>query len=193
MASKRGRSRGNRGDEHPRYLRPSERKGSSQPSPSRGSAKRPEPGQPGQRRRRGQEHPKPEPSPEAILRARARLQPPKAPWHPVPLAEMLIASGFALILVAAYFASRQGIYAAFILVIIGTLEFTMREHRHGYRSHGAVIGLCTGFLTGAAVHFIFTPSNKVSLGIGVVIALLIWNGLSRTFEAAPVGRETAGV
>lgn len=124
-----------------------------------------------------------------MLRARARLQPPKPPWHPVPLAEMLIASGLALIVVAAALASQTGIYAAFVLVMLGTLEFTWREHRHGYRSHGAVIGLCTGFLVGGAVYLITGAMPKIVLGIGVVVALLIWNGLSRTFEPAKIAER----
>lgn len=128
-----------------------------------------------------------------MLRARARLAPPKPPWHPVPLAEMLIASGLALIVVAATLASRSGIYAAFALVMLGTLEFTWREHRHGYRSHGAVIGLCSGFLVGGAVHVVTGVMPKIVLGVGVVVALLIWNGLARTFEPAAIDQPRAEV
>lgn len=107
---------------------------------------------------------------------------------------MLIASGLALIIIAAIFASRDGIYAAFALVMLGTLEFTWREHRHGYRSHGAVIGLCIGFLIGGLVQLIFGGQPKIAMGAGIVVALLVWNGLARTFEPARNDdKEHAGV
>ncbi len=71
---------------------------------------------------------------------------PPAPWHPLPLSELLILVGG----VGAVFGlSRLGhggissggpvLFAGLGAVVLGTLEITWREHRSGYRSHALLL------------------------------------------------------
>jgi hypothetical protein len=66
---------------------------------------------------------------------------PTAPWHPVPLAELLILAGLIAIVVGA----SRGAHGLPVLavgvgaVVIGTLEFSVREHLSGYRAHSSLL------------------------------------------------------
>jgi hypothetical protein len=66
---------------------------------------------------------------------------PRAPWHPLPLSEILILVG-AVAFVVAMTRLKGGISAGgplllvgVVAVALGTLEVTWREHRSGFRSH----------------------------------------------------------
>ncbi len=70
---------------------------------------------------------------------------PNAPWHPLPLSELLIligaiAAAFGLIR-SGHDASGGGrlLLAGLGAVGIGTIEVTLREHRSGYRSHTVML------------------------------------------------------
>jgi hypothetical protein len=66
---------------------------------------------------------------------------PQAPWHPVPLSELLILIGAVATAIGASKLSKQDtagvatLVAGVAAVLIGTVEFSLREHRSGYRSH----------------------------------------------------------
>ncbi len=86
-------------------------------------------------------------------RARVRTSPaaptygerPRAPWHPLPLSELLILAG--AIGAAVGFAKvghglssgGPALLAGIGAVAIGTIEVTLREHRSGYRSHTVML------------------------------------------------------
>ncbi len=66
---------------------------------------------------------------------------PNAPWHPLPISELLILIGA---IAAALGLARSGhdisnggrlLLAGLVAVGVGTIEVTLREHRSGYRSH----------------------------------------------------------
>ncbi len=70
---------------------------------------------------------------------------PAAPWHPLPLSELLILIGA---VAAALGLARSGhdassggrlLLAGLGAVGIGTIEVTLREHRSGYRSHTVLL------------------------------------------------------
>jgi hypothetical protein len=70
---------------------------------------------------------------------------PNAPWHPLPLSELLILVGA---IAAALGLARSGhdssgggrlLLAGLAAVGIGTIEVTLREHRSGYRSHTVML------------------------------------------------------
>jgi hypothetical protein len=70
---------------------------------------------------------------------------PQAPWHPLPLSELLILVGT---LGAGFGLLRRGVshggpplFAGLAAVAIGTVEVTLREHRSGYRSHTLLLSL----------------------------------------------------
>lgn len=72
---------------------------------------------------------------------------PQAPWHPVPVSELLILVG-AISTVIGFSKASKGIshggttlIVGLVAVIVGTLEFSLREHRSGYRSHSILLAL----------------------------------------------------
>jgi hypothetical protein len=82
-------------------------------------------------------------SESALYSPRGVGERPRAPWHPVPVSELLILVGA---IGAAIGYSRESAGAALTLVslaavLIGTLEFTLREHLSGYRSHTIIIAV----------------------------------------------------
>jgi hypothetical protein len=105
------------------------------------------------------------PPPPARRRSRARAAPqrdtgsrgfkdpqslgerPQAPWHPVPVSELLILIGAVATAIGASKLSKHDTAGAATLVagvaavLIGTVEFSLREHRSGYRSHTILLAL----------------------------------------------------
>ncbi|MGH2853489.1 MAG: hypothetical protein ACRDLF_04765 [Solirubrobacteraceae bacterium] len=91
----------------------------------------------------------------AIRREKVRTSPtastygerPRAPWHPLPLSELLIlvgAVGAAIGLKKVGKGLSSGgpaLFAGIAAVAIGTIEVTLREHRSGYRSHTMMLAL----------------------------------------------------
>lgn len=72
---------------------------------------------------------------------------PQAPWHPVPLSEVLILIGAIATAIGASKLSKGTSSGAPTLVVgvaavlVGTVEFSLREHRSGYRSHTILLAL----------------------------------------------------
>ena len=66
---------------------------------------------------------------------------PEAPWHPWPLSELLIFVGAIGTLIGLLRGSSGApvLIAGLVAVMIGTLEFTIREHLAGYRAHTAML------------------------------------------------------
>jgi hypothetical protein len=66
---------------------------------------------------------------------------PQAPWHPLPLSELLILVGLigTIIGVGRGASGRPVLFAGIGAVAIGTLEFTVREHLSGYRPHTTLL------------------------------------------------------
>ncbi len=105
-----------------------------------------------------------QPRPGASKRARARAdedcgerrgfkapqslgERPNAPWHPVPVSELLILVGAVATAIGASKLSKDSSSGAPTLVVgvaavlVGTVEFSLREHRSGYRSHTILLAL----------------------------------------------------
>lgn len=70
---------------------------------------------------------------------------PQAPWHPLPLSELLILVGGIGTVVAVNRGEVQtggaALFASLAAVAIGTIEVTLREHLSGYRSHTLILAL----------------------------------------------------
>jgi hypothetical protein len=64
---------------------------------------------------------------------------PDAPWHPWPFSELLILVGAIGTIVGIVNRDPRVLYAGLAAVVIGTLEFTFREHRSGYRAHSSLL------------------------------------------------------
>jgi hypothetical protein len=82
---------------------------------------------------------------------RARTAPlkperPRPPWHPLPLAEILIVAGTVAFFIGvrrgtAVAAGRTPLLVGVAAVSMGTLEFSLREHRSGFRSHTTLLAV----------------------------------------------------
>jgi hypothetical protein len=102
---------------------------------------------------------------------------PQAPWHPLPLSELLILIGAIGTVVGI---ARLGngaaqdaplLFAGLAAVMIGTIEVTLREHRSGYRSHMLLLALLPTILFHTATILIvsaFTPAPR-ALNVGLLI------------------------
>jgi hypothetical protein len=68
---------------------------------------------------------------------------PRAPWHPLPLSEILILVG-AIATIIGFRRGEAGKAVLFVgvgAVAIGTIEVMLREHRSGYRSHTIILAV----------------------------------------------------
>ena len=109
---------------------------------------------------------------------------PHAPWHPLPLSELLIlAGGVAFVLAVSRL--RHGpssggplLLAGILAVALGTVEVTWREHSSGFRSHTLLLALLPVIVLHSVVvlgvAFAAAPSQIVNFGMFAVdIALFV--------------------
>ncbi len=109
---------------------------------------------------------------------------PPAPWHPLPLSELLILAG-AIAFVVAVARLRHGpesggplLLAGILAVGLGTVEVAWREHSSGYRSHTLLLALLPVIVLHSCVvlgvAFAAKPSQIVNVGMFAVdIALFV--------------------
>jgi hypothetical protein len=99
---------------------------------------------------------------------------PKAPWHPLPLSELLIVVG----IVGAVIGLGRGIShgvaplsAGIAAVLIGTVEVTLREHLSGYRSHTILLAMLPVVVFHVAVVLIVAALTQVpkELNVGLLL------------------------
>jgi hypothetical protein len=94
---------------------------------------------------------------------------PQAPWHPLPLSELLVLIGaIGLVIGLKRGASSGGplLGAGIAAVLIGTVEVTLREHLSGYRSHALLLTLVVIAILDTPVLLLvapLTPTVKVAL------------------------------
>jgi len=100
-------------------------------------------------------------------------EPPKPPWHPFPLAELCILIALVVGAVGLIMWESRGpllVGMAAVLGSLATLEFTLREHLSGYRSHTLLLAGVIAALIGTGA-FLAGAARPVSLGVaGVVLA-----------------------
>lgn len=127
---------------------------------------------------------------------------PRAPWHPLPLSEILILAGAVAFVVALTRLGHHGIASAGPLLLagvlalgLGTAEVSWREHRSGFRSHTLllafipVLALHTAVVVGYSS--IAIPSRALNVGMFVVdaaIFLVLARHLRASFREARARR-----
>ncbi len=152
-------------------------------NPNRGRRRRPRKRRPARAaapaRKAEQEPPPPHTPPSARSRSRAspprpgslltdRLavgERPRAPWHPLPLSEILILVG-AIGIVVGLSRGESGLavlIAGLAAVLIGTVEVTLREHLSGYRSQTLILTLLPTILLFTAIVLLARPPSVVIL------------------------------
>jgi hypothetical protein len=103
---------------------------------------------------------------------------PPAPWHPLPLSELLILVG-AIATIIGFSRGESGrtvLFAGLAAAAIGTIEVTWREHMSGYRSHAILLALLPTMVFHSAVILtlasFMTVPRALNLGMLVLDAAL---------------------
>src|SRR5205823_14875260 len=96
---------------------------------------------------------------------------PHAPWHPLPLSELLILFGA----IGFFFGLKSGLsnggpplIAGLVAVLVGTVEVTLREHLSGYRSHTIILALIPVLVLDSSLVLLVAP-----FGTGLKLAMLV--------------------
>jgi hypothetical protein len=120
------------------------------------------------------------PAPERVAptasRRRRPGEAPHPPWHPFPLAELCILIALVLGVVGVIRWDENGpvmVAGALVLCTAATIEFTLREHLSGYRSHSTLLAGLIAVAVGALL-FLAGVSRG---GVIVVAAGLFAAGL----------------
>jgi hypothetical protein len=97
---------------------------------------------------------------------------PQAPWHPLPLSELLILVGAIGTIVGFQRGLSHGgppLFAGLAAVLIGTLEVTLREHLSGYRSHTLILSLLPVIVFHSAVVLIVSALTRLPAALNVAL------------------------
>ena len=102
---------------------------------------------------------------------------PHAPWHPLPLSELLILVGGAAVLFAVLNGpahSLAALFAGLAAVAIGTIEVTLREHFSGYRSHALLLALLPVVVLHSVIVLLVTLPRAANLGLLVIDIAIVF-------------------
>jgi hypothetical protein len=111
--------------------------------------------------------------------------PPEPPWHPFPLAELCIFVGLLAVIVGFIVWGSTGqilVGAGAVLGALGTLEFTIREHMGGYRSHSLLLAGFLAVAVGVLTAIIARAPQFVVLAVTLVIFVAAFIGLREIFK-----------
>lgn len=122
------------------------------------------------------------------------MERPQAPWHPLPLSELVIVAGAVAVLYAVANGtarSAPALFAGLAAVLIGTLEVTLREHFSGYRSHALLLAVLPVIVLHTAIvlslsSFLSFPrsANLALLALDLAVAFVLYRFLrARYLEA----------
>jgi hypothetical protein len=118
---------------------------------------------------------------------------PQAPWHPLPLSELLILAGAIAFVIAMLRLSHHGVGSAAPLLLagilavgLGTAEVSWREHRSGFRSHTLLLA----FVPALALHTLVvggyaafaSPPQALNIGM-LVVDVAVFLALARSLRA----------
>lgn len=121
---------------------------------------------------------------------------PRPPWHPLPLAEILIVAGTVGFVIGvrrgtATAAGRTPLLVGIAAVAMGTLEFTLREHRSGFRSHAVLLAILpvvvfhtVSVLVLSAFMHVGSSVNLTIVALDVVLFAILFRVLRSGFVAA---------
>jgi hypothetical protein len=97
---------------------------------------------------------------------------PQAPWHPLPLSELLILVGA----IGAVIGYTKGVsnglaplLAGIAAVVIGTVEVSLREHLSGYRAHTVLLALLPPLVFHSGVILLLQAFTGVPRWLNVVL------------------------
>ena len=136
---------------------------------------------------------------------------PEAPWHPLPLSELLILIGvIGVIFGLVRHVTLNGpgqisgagapvLVAGIFAIAIGTIEFALREHRSGYRSHTMLLAVLPPIAVYSIVVLVVAAFTTFPRWLNIPLLLLdaalflfLWKVLRATFTDARRERRFAG-
>ena len=104
---------------------------------------------------------------------------PQAPWHPLPLSELLILVGgigtifgFKRVESGGFSSGGPTLIASIVAVAIGSIEVSLREHRSGYRSHTLLLALLPTIVFHSAVILLIAAFTQVPRWVNVPLLLI---------------------
>jgi hypothetical protein len=128
-----------------------------------------------------------------ILTGRTYGERPPSYFAPVPVSEIAILAGAIGAVVGVASGAKAALIVGIAVCILGVLEFTVREHFSGYRSHASLLAaLPAAGIVALSVAVFGTPrqrgTRELLLGAAVpAFALFFWL-LRKRFLAARQGR-----
>ncbi|HEX4466240.1 MAG TPA: hypothetical protein VH025_03570 [Solirubrobacteraceae bacterium] len=111
----------------------------------------------------------------ALTQMRPLGERPQAPWHPLPLSEILILVGGIAAIVGVKRGpdtNRSTILAGVAAVAIGTLEVSLREHLSGYRSHTWMLSVIPALAVHTAIVLVLAAFTTVPRAANVPLLML---------------------
>jgi hypothetical protein len=101
---------------------------------------------------------------------------PKAPWHPVPLAEIATLAGIVLLVIGFFdYQERKWLLVAgMALASLGGLDTAAREHFAGFGSHTTVLAALPAVILAAALYFASAPWLVLVVLVVAVFAASFW-------------------
>ncbi|HTQ68495.1 MAG TPA: hypothetical protein VMI13_07360 [Solirubrobacteraceae bacterium] len=100
---------------------------------------------------------------------------PQAPWHPLPLSELVILVGVIGVVVAVFVQATPSpalLLASIAAVAIGTFEVTLREHLGGFRSHTLLLAVVPVVVLHSAVLLVAGAFTSVPRWVNIPLLAL---------------------
>lgn len=124
--------------------------------------------------------------PARPLTRKARLsEAPPAPWAPLPLVELCILGGIGLVvagLITRGARSHVEVACGLALILLASLELSIREHFAGYRSHTTLLAGAAGVGAMVLVGFLSGLPRYIDVVIGLSVFVFLWRLLRAAFQ-----------
>jgi hypothetical protein len=115
---------------------------------------------------------------------------PQGPFGGVPVSELAILAGGIAFVIGMIRGGGPALYVGLIVLALGVVEFTAREHLSGYRSHTTLLAAIPSLAVVTALELtVGTASNRVALvAAAVPVFALLFYLLRRRFLVARQAR-----
>jgi hypothetical protein len=116
---------------------------------------------------------------------------PPSPFGPIPVSEIAIFAGLVAIVVWLFSGAAATLVVGLIVLALGVVEVTAREHFSGYRSHGTLLAAIPAIAIGVGLASVLGSRRERALLLlatgGPVFAVLLWL-LRKRFQTARQAR-----
>jgi hypothetical protein len=118
-------------------------------------------------------------------RRRPRDDRPPAPWGAFPLSELVVLTGIVIAAVGLFRGGDDGfrlIAIGMAVAALGGLEFAVRDHFAGHRSHTTLLAGVASAATVVIVTLAAKPPIWLPLALGALVFALCWRTLREAFK-----------